>query len=65
VWKIKLKLNAEELRRSDLPEKYTAKICLGRIMEILRMNIYWKGIGQDGSQFLWRRNLKERVMLEL
>ena len=34
-----MKLNAEEFRRSDLPEKYTAKICLGKIIENLRMNI--------------------------
>ena len=48
-------------------ESIWQRFCSGRIIESLRMNTGkgWREIGENGSQFLWRRNLVRRVMSKL
>ena len=55
------------LGEGSYQESIQWRCCMGGTMESLRKNIWesWRGTGENGSQFLQRRNLEERIMSKL
>ena len=70
---MELNSETEKFKRSELPEKYTTRILFGwdnnkfenKYLNKLEKNwVRWKKKDKGrGGKFLWRQNLKRRVLL--